>query len=135
MDLDTTSVLPHHEKLQKAERLRSGPGWADTGRMFVEEDGTWLHPGKVSDLFGRLVEEAGLPPVRLHDLRHLAAALALVAGIDPKVVSEMLGHIDTAITRDLHRTVLDDIAREAAEAVMKLVPRRRAAYPRPGVMA
>ena len=135
LDLDTNSTLVHHEKLQKAERLRFGPGWADTGRIFVEEDGTWLHPGKVSDLFGRLVEEAGLPPVRLHDLRHLAATLALVAGIDPKVVSEMLGHSDTAITRDIYQTVLDDIAREAAEAVVKLVPRRRSVYPRPGIVA
>ncbi|MFD9591643.1 tyrosine-type recombinase/integrase [Kitasatospora sp. NPDC059973] len=134
LDLDTTSVLVHHEKRQKAERFRFGPGWADTGRMFVEEDGTWLHPGKVSDLFGRLVEEAGLPPVRLHDLRHLAATLALLAGIDPKVVSEMLGHSDTAITRDIYQTVLDEIAREAAEAVVKLVPRRKAVYPRPGIV-
>jgi integrase len=135
LDLDTNGVLIHHEKLQKAERLRFGPGWAATGRMFVEEDGTWLHPGKVSDLFARLVEEAGLPPVRLHDLRHLAATLALLAGVDPKVVSEMLGHSDTAITRDIYQTVLEEIAREAAEAVVKLVPRRKAVYPRPGIVA
>ncbi|MET8980851.1 tyrosine-type recombinase/integrase [Streptomyces sp. NPDC004539] len=133
LDPDTNSVLIYHEKLQKAERFRFGPGWADTGRIFVEEDGTWLHPGKVSDLFARLVEEAGLPPVRLHDLRHLAATLALLAGIDIRVVSEMLGHSETAVTRDIYQTVLEEIAREAAEAVVKLVPRRKAVYPRPGI--
>ncbi|MFF7452885.1 tyrosine-type recombinase/integrase [Kitasatospora sp. NPDC008115] len=124
LDLGTTDVLLRHEVQQQAERLRFGAGWVDTGRIFVEEDGTWLHPGKVSDLFARLVYDADLPPVRLHDLRHLAATLALLAGVDVRVVSEMLGHSNTSITRDIYQTVLDDLAREAAEAVVSLVPRR-----------
>ncbi|MFJ9431109.1 tyrosine-type recombinase/integrase [Streptomyces sp. NPDC101490] len=124
LDLDTTDALLRHEALQKAERLRFGSGWVDTGRIFVEEDGTWLHPAKVSSLFARLVKEANLPPVRLHDLRHLAATLALLAGVNIRVVSEMLGHSDTSITHDIYQSVLEEIAREAAEAVVKLVPRK-----------
>jgi hypothetical protein len=58
-----------------------------SGRIFTQEDGSWLHPGKVSDLFERLVAAAGLPPVRLHDVRHGAATLMLSAGLDIKVVS------------------------------------------------
>ncbi|GAA3059755.1 tyrosine-type recombinase/integrase [Kitasatospora albolonga] len=124
LDHGTTDALIRHEKRQKEERLAYGPGWADTGRIFVELDGTWLHPAKVSDLFAQLIEEADLPPVRLHDLRHLAATLALAAGVDPRIVSEMLGHSSTStITRDIYQSVLDDIAHEAAEAVVKLVPR------------
>ncbi len=134
LDHDTTAALLRHERAQQEERLRFGSGWADTGRIFVEEDGTWLHPAKITAMFTHLAEEAGLPPIRLHDLRHLAATLALLAGIDPKVVSEMLGHSDTAITRDIYQTVLEEIAREAAEAVVKLVP-RKTAYPTTGVAA
>ncbi|MFM9613496.1 tyrosine-type recombinase/integrase [Streptomyces niveiscabiei] len=134
LDHDTTDALLRHEKAQQAERLRFGPGWADTGRIFVAEDGTWLHPAKVTAMFTRLVEEAGLPPVRLHDLRHLAATLALLARIDPKVVSEMLGHSDSAIMRDIYQTVLEEIAREAAEAVVKLVP-RKTTHPSTGTAA
>ncbi|MFF7990409.1 tyrosine-type recombinase/integrase [Kitasatospora xanthocidica] len=62
--------------------------------------------------------------MRLHDLRHLAATLALLAGVDIRVVSEMLGHSNTSITRDVYQTVLDDLARDGAEAVVSLVPRR-----------
>jgi hypothetical protein len=58
-----------------------------SGRIFTQEDGSWLHPGKVSDLFERLAAAAGLPPVRLHDVRHGAATLMLSAGFDIKVVS------------------------------------------------
>jgi hypothetical protein len=77
----------------------------------------------VSDLFERLVEAAGLPPIRLHDLRHVAATLMLAAGVDIKVVSETLGHSDTRVTRDIYQAVLDDLARDAAEKVVQLVPR------------
>ena len=65
-----------------------------------------------------------LPPIRLHDLRHCAATLALAAGTDMKVISAMLRHSSHKITADTYTTVLPDVAREAAEAVVNLVPRR-----------
>ena len=48
--------------------------------------------------FKPLLESAGLPKIRLYDLRHTAATLALVAGVSPKVVSEQLGHASAAFT-------------------------------------
>ncbi len=49
----------------------------------------------------------------------------LAAGVDIKVVSETLGHSDTRITRDIYQSVLDDLARDAAEKVVQLVPHAR----------
>jgi len=46
----------------------------------------------VTRIFKKLAAQTGLPPVRLHDLRHGAATLALAAGVDLRVVQEMLGH-------------------------------------------
>ncbi|MGW0711631.1 tyrosine-type recombinase/integrase [Streptomyces sp. NPDC002643] len=123
LDDETVELLEAHRLRQEKEKREFGEAWKDTGRIFTEEDGAWLHPGKISDLFERLVAAAGLPPIRLHDLRHGAATLMLAAGIDIKVVSETLGHSDTRITRDIYQSVLDDLARAAAEAVVKLVPR------------
>ncbi|MBV9022310.1 MAG: tyrosine-type recombinase/integrase [Streptomycetaceae bacterium] len=125
LDDETFDILQAHKLRQKRERAEWGEGWQDTGRIFTQEDGSVLHPGKVSDLFERLVTAAGLPPIRLHDLRHVAATLMLAAGVDIKVVSETLGHSDTRITRDIYQSVLDDLARDAAEKVVQLVPRSR----------
>lgn len=123
LDAETNEGLKLHKEHQDTARREWGSAWQETGRIFTEEDGSLLHPGKVSDLFDRLVSEAGLPPIRLHDLRHGAATLMLAAGVDIKVVSETLGHSDSRITRDVYQSVLDDLARAAAEAVVKLVPR------------
>ncbi|MFI1953117.1 tyrosine-type recombinase/integrase [Streptomyces xinghaiensis] len=125
LDAESNRDLEAHRRRQDKARKKWGSAWQETGRIFTDEDGSWLHPGKVSDMFERLVAAAGLPPVRLHDLRHGAATLMLAAGVDIKVVSETLGHSDTRITRDIYQAVLDDLARAAAEAVVQLVPRSR----------
>jgi site-specific recombinase XerD len=81
----------------------------------------------VTDLFERLVVASGLPPIRLHDLRHGAATLMLAADIDIKIVSDTLGHSDTRITRDIYQSVLPQVGKNAAEATAKLVPLQRKA--------
>jgi hypothetical protein len=69
------------------------------------------------------VELSGLPPVRLHDLRHLAATLSLLAGNDIKVVQEKLGHSSRQITSDTYTSVLPEMMRAEAESVISVVPR------------
>jgi integrase len=107
------------------ERAEWGSAWIETGLVFTQEDGSWLHPGKVTDLFERLVAASDLPPIRLHDLRHGAATLMLAADIDIKIVSDTLGHSDTRITRDIYQSVLPHVGKNAAEATAKLVPLQR----------
>jgi integrase len=123
LDADTITVLRTWRARQAAERLEWGPAYADSGRVFTRENGEQLHPGWVSERFERLVRAAGLPPIRLRDLRHGAATLALAAGVDLKTVQEMLGHSQLSVTADTYTSVLPEVARAAAEAVAALVPR------------
>ncbi|EST38891.1 hypothetical protein N566_04885 [Streptomycetaceae bacterium MP113-05] len=127
LDDDTVGVLKRHRDRQEAERAEWGSAWVNTGLVFTQEDGSWLHPGKVTDLFDRLVTASGLPPIRLHDLRHGAATLMLAAGVDVKIVSDTLGHSDTRITRDIYQSVLPHVGKNAAEATAQLVPLQRKA--------
>ena len=64
-------------------------------------------------------EKAGLPVIRLHDLRHTNASLALAAGVDLKVVSERLGHSQLAITADLYTHVNRGLGKAAAEQIAR----------------
>ncbi|GAA3065808.1 tyrosine-type recombinase/integrase [Streptomyces roseofulvus] len=127
LDDDTVHVLKRHREQQEADHAEWGSAWVNTGLVFTQEDGSWLHPGKVTDLFERLVAASGLPPIRLHDLRHGAATLMLAADIDIKIVSDTLGHSDTRITRDIYQSVLPHVGKSAAEATAKLVPLQRKA--------
>lgn len=65
--------------------------------------------------FRPLLVKAGLPPTRIHDLRHSYASIALARGLHPKVVQEALGHSTIAVTLDLHSHVVPSLQREAAK--------------------
>jgi hypothetical protein len=67
------------------------------------------------------VTAAGLPPVRLHDLRHGAATLAHLAGTDLKTISDQLGHSSIVLTADTYTSVLPPAQYKAAEATARLV--------------
>jgi integrase len=121
IDPTTAAVLAAHRKRQLEDRLAWGPAWQDSGYVFTTEDGRVLHRQRVTQIFKRLASEAGLPPIRLHDLRHTAATLALTAGIHPKVVSERLGHATVGITLDTYSHVGEGLQEEAATRVAGLI--------------
>ena len=89
--------------------------------VFTREDGRPLHPREVTRAFTRHVLAAGLPIIRLHDLRHTHATLALAAGVHPKVVQERLGHANIAITLDTYSHAVPALEEQAAHTVAALV--------------
>ncbi|GAA1283471.1 site-specific integrase [Streptomyces javensis] len=127
LDSGTVQVLREHRARQQKERERLGDAWVDTGRIFTQEDGSWLRPSKVTDRFAELSEEIGLPPVRLHDLRHGAATLIHAGGGDLHAIKETLGHAGIGITSDTYAHLLPQVDRAIAEAAAKVVPLPRRA--------
>ncbi len=121
LDSRVVAVLRAHRRRQLEDRLAWGPAWTDTGYVFTTECGEPLHPERVTVLFGRLVVAAGVPKVRLHDLRHTSASLMLAAGVHPKVVSERLGHSSVSITLDLYSHVIPGLQAEAAEKLGEMI--------------
>ena len=106
---------------QDKEKEAAGDAWTETGFEFTSPDGTPLHPAAVTDIFEQLAYLAGLPPIRLHDLRHGAATLLLAAGHDMKVVQETLGLSSITIAADTYTSVLPQLARQSAEDVAALI--------------
>ncbi|MFC4014787.1 tyrosine recombinase XerC [Nonomuraea purpurea] len=121
VDAETMAILKEHKKRQARERLAAGQDWVDSGFVFTDEIGRPLHPQQVTDRFYWLCYQAGLPPIRLHDLRHGAATAMLAAGVDIKIVQETLGHKSSAFTRDTYTSVYPEAAAAAAEATAALL--------------
>ncbi|MEV0623525.1 tyrosine-type recombinase/integrase [Nonomuraea sp. NPDC050404] len=121
VDAETMAILKQHKKRQAQERLAAGEDWVDSGFVFIDEIGRPLHPQQVTDRFYWLCYQAGLPPIRLHDLRHGAATAMLAAGVDIKIVQETLGHTSSAFTRDTYTSVYPEAAAAAAEATAALL--------------
>jgi integrase len=96
----TVTALREHPQRQLAERLLMGSGFTDHGLVFCRPDGAPLHPERFSRTFNEQAAKAGLPPIRLHDLRHTWAALStsLTAGVHPRVAQERMGHSTVGIT-------------------------------------
>lgn len=117
-------VLRVHRERQRAELAFLGLDPDSVSSVFTREDGQLVHPDYVTRHFARLVAQAKLPPIRVHDLRHGAATLALASGAAMKVVQEMLGHSSITVTSDTYTSVLPQVARAAAQATADLVPRR-----------
>ena len=89
--------------------------------LFCRPHGGPLHPERFSRTFADHARQAGLPPIRLHDLRHTWATLALSAGEHPKVVQERLGHATIAITLDTYSHAIPAMQEDAADKIAGLL--------------
>jgi integrase len=101
LDEYTVEALKAWRDRQDLERKLAGETWAETGLVFTRENGTALHPDRVTKLFGALVAGSELRRIRLHDLRHTYATLALAAGVHVKIVAARLGHARESMTLEL----------------------------------
>ena len=118
MGATATEALRRHRAGQAEERLSLGDAWDDHDLVFPNATGKPMNPSNLLIRSYRiLLERAGVPRIRFHDLRHTAATLMLGRGVHPKIVSEMLGHSTVTITLDLYSHVTPAIAREAAGVV------------------
>jgi integrase len=114
LDLGTVTALRAHRVRQVEERLAAGPGWVDCGLVFLYEDGRAPHPHRFNRWFDMATRKAGLPLIRLHDLRHSYAITSFAAGVDLKVMQERLGHSSIATTADLYVHVPPHVDQDAA---------------------
>ncbi len=121
LDQGTVERLRVHQAIQRAARLEAVGlnGYRDL--VVSGSDGGPIHPDRLSKVFEREVGRSGLRRIRLHDLRHTHATLALRAGVPVKVISERLGHENPAFTLTQYAHVLPGMQAEAAQRVAAIV--------------
>ncbi|MFJ3758969.1 hypothetical protein [Streptomyces sp. NPDC090080] len=107
-------------------------GWGDalqgTGRVVAKDDGSWLHPKAVSELFRHALATADLPPLTLQDLHHVAATRTHRGG-GVHSVEEILRHSTITLPSDTYTSLLPEPDREIAEKAVKLIPHFRPVAP------
>lgn len=118
---NTVEVLKVHKKRQYEERLLAGSKWREYDLVFPSSIGTLMNRDNLRSRFKRLLEAAGLPEIRFHDLRHTAASLMLNNGVPLIVVSKRLGHAQPSITLDVYGHQIPTGQQEAAKLMDRLL--------------
>jgi site-specific recombinase XerD len=114
-----TVLLAHRSRMLAEASVAEG--WQDHGLVFPTRIGTPIEPTNVNRWFRELRERAGLPWLRIHDLRHAFATFMLHQGADLRLIMETLGHSQISVTADLYTHVLMPRQRTASEAVDTLI--------------
>ncbi|MDF3288349.1 tyrosine-type recombinase/integrase [Streptomyces silvisoli] len=110
---------------QQEQRTLAGSRWQEGDYVFTTRTGRPVEPRNISRSFERITGAASLPRIRLHDTRHGCATLLFAAGVPPRVVMEILGHSQIAVTMNIYTHVSDSNRREAMGHMDRLLKRRR----------
>lgn len=114
------SIGPDAIGVLKEQRKKVG---REIAYVFPSPSGGAISPDSVLNMLHRVLERAGLPKIRFHDLRHFFATLALQNGVDIKTVSGMLGHFSAGFTLDTYAHVTTSAQKEAANTMGKVIPK------------
>ena len=111
-------MLKFVQRRQYEQKLRLGELWNNPERfVFTLENGCHISHRGIFENFKKIAKQIGIPEMRLHDLRHSYATISIQNGVDPKTVSDMLGHATVKFTLDVYTHITDSSARKAAQAM------------------
>ncbi len=115
LPLFLVDLLKQHLVEQNQRRLEVGEKWENLDQVFPDLHGGYFNPTYLDKMFSKLLQEIGVPHMRLHDLRHSAATILLSLGVNAKVIQELLGHSDIVITLGIYGHVLPTMQQEVVE--------------------
>ncbi|MFJ7154475.1 tyrosine-type recombinase/integrase [Streptomyces sp. NPDC101118] len=110
------------QRMKQADMCeKAGERWEETGYVFTTRSGRPIEPRNLYRSFTRVAKDAGLRVIRLHDARHGTATLLTAAGVPPRVVMEILGHSQIAVTMNVYTHVVQETQREAVGHMDRLL--------------
>lgn len=108
------AALRGHQARQSDDKAAADGRWTESGLVFTTATGGHLEPRNLNTTFARLLGRAQVRPIRLHDLRHTCATLLLSRGVSPRMVMDILGHSQIAVTMNTYGHVIPAMQQEAA---------------------
>ena len=118
-----TKLLKEYQRKQLKNRLLLGDKWIETNRLFVQSNGSPMHPDTITKWFRQFLEDRNLPHITFHGLRHTHATFLISKGLDVRSVSNRLGHAQTSTTLNIYAHAFAKMDREASEKLDNLLYR------------
>ncbi|KIL80154.1 tyrosine-type recombinase/integrase [Bacillus badius] len=118
---ETVVILKKHKATISKAKLKCGPAYEDYDLVICTAGGTPVNPENLKRSYMQLIQQAGVPKIRFHDLRHTHATMLLSQGVHAKVISERLGHSNIKTTLDIYSHVLPNMQQEAANQIDELL--------------
>ena len=109
-----------HREYQKLRQLES-PNWQPSEYVFTSSTGTAVYPSNFLNRFKRFLAANGLRQIRIHDLRHTMAQLALSGGVRIEAVSETLGHTRIDTTKTIYASRVSQLAIDAPHQLAEVL--------------
>lgn len=107
----------NEQRQWQCDRRSTAKRWSESGLVFTNRTGGGLEQGVVERALIQALATAGLPRVRVHDLRHTTASVLLAAGTHPKVVQDLLGHSTITLTLDTYSHLTQPLHEQAARTM------------------
>lgn len=118
---EAIAVLRRHRVAQAEQKLRLGPLYDDHGLVFPRMNGRPQEPSQVSKHFRLLLRKAGLPPLRLHDLRHTNATLMFALNTHPKLAASRLGNT-VPVAMETYTHTVPAMQEELVRKLAQIIP-------------
>lgn len=108
-------MLREHRAGLLEQQLKQGEAWESRDLVFPDLHGRYFNPNYLLRIFKKVLREADVPHMPFHDLRHSAATILLSMGVNIKVIQQLLGHSDIAITLRVYGHLLPSMQGKAVE--------------------
>lgn len=120
LGIDMINTLKEYKKWQNEYISNKGDKWQGTDRVFTSINGKHMHPDTPNKILQKVLKKYHLPKLTFHELRHTYASILNSNGIDPKTISEQLGHSDTSVTMNIYTHSFESKKRESANVFDRL---------------
>ena len=116
------TALVKHRLVQLQQKQWAGSKWSEGDFVFTSSLGNPIRRDEISHMFPKILKDAKLPKIRLHDLRHTCASLLLSLGVPAKLVQETLGHSTYQLTMDTYSHMIPALRNEVADRMDEIFP-------------
>jgi integrase len=120
--------LKNHKRWQEHHKQQIGKAYEDYDLIVANEIGRPIHPRSLTGHFNQIIKKANVSKIRFHDTRHTHATILLKLGEHIKIVSERLGHSNSAMTMNVYSHVTRDMQEQAANRFEKAMELAKSSY-------